>query len=119
VPPPPLAPSRCPTTGTYPALVTAAVDAISLRYPLQIGRDAVMRGQVVWTGRTALDIRMELLQVGGAAGGGATAAACQDTPAHVELSSLAVNAQYQQGTGSQQQCVCSGRQHAGCCDGSA
>lgn len=61
-------PSRCPTTGTYPALVTAAVDAISLRHPLQIGRDAQMRGQVVWTGRTALDIRMELLQVGRGSG---------------------------------------------------
>jgi hypothetical protein len=34
-----------------------------------------MRGQVVWTGRTALDIRMELLQVGRGSG-----RACVPTP---------------------------------------
>ena len=48
-----------------PLLVTAAVDAIEAQHPLQMSADMTMRGQVVWTGRTALDLRMELIQVGG------------------------------------------------------
>jgi len=42
--------------------VTAAVDAIEAQHPLQMSADMTMRGQVVWTGRTALDLRMELIQ---------------------------------------------------------
>lgn len=56
-----------------PLLVTAAVDEIALTHPLLLARDVVVRGQVVWTGRSALDIRMQLFQVGSRAGGGAWA----------------------------------------------
>eukprot|EP00198_Chlamydomonas_reinhardtii_P000778 XP_001690113.1 thioesterase-like protein [Chlamydomonas reinhardtii] len=45
-----------------PLLVTAAVDEIALTHPLLLARDVVVRGQVVWTGRSALDIRMQLFQ---------------------------------------------------------
>lgn len=56
----------CSHTGgsALPLLVTASVDEISVRHPLRLERDVVVRGQVVWTGRSALDIRMQLFQVG-------------------------------------------------------
>jgi acyl-coenzyme A thioesterase 9 len=43
--------------------VTAAVDAIHLSKRLKIDTDVTMSGQVVWTGSSSMDIRMELLQV--------------------------------------------------------
>ena len=43
--------------------MTAAVDAIHLRKRLDLQRDIKMSGQVVWTGKSAMDIRMELTQV--------------------------------------------------------
>jgi hypothetical protein len=46
-----------------PLLVTVAVDAIELAHPVTLTRDAACRGQVVFTGGSSLDIRMELLQV--------------------------------------------------------
>lgn len=46
-------------------LVTAAVDEIQLRRPLSLAADITVHGQVVWTGRSALDIRMQLFQVVG------------------------------------------------------
>ena len=45
-------------------LVTASVDAIQLRKRLAIETDMTIQGQVVWTGSSSMDIRMELLQVG-------------------------------------------------------
>lgn len=54
---------HCHTGGSaLPLLVTASVDEISVRHPLRLERDVVVRGQVVWTGRSALDIRMQLFQ---------------------------------------------------------
>ncbi|KXZ55226.1 hypothetical protein GPECTOR_3g368 [Gonium pectorale] len=53
---------HCYTGRGLPLLVTAAVDEISLRHPLQLERDVMVHGQVVWTGRSALDIRMQLMQ---------------------------------------------------------
>ncbi len=46
-----------------PMLVTASVDAIQLRKRLAIETDMTVHGQVVWTGSSSMDIRMELLQV--------------------------------------------------------
>jgi hypothetical protein len=40
------------------------VDRISLARRLVLGADLTMAGSVVWTGRSALDIRMQLRQVG-------------------------------------------------------
>jgi acyl-CoA hydrolase len=42
--------------------VTASVDAIELARPLDLARDMTIIGRVVWTGRSSLDIRMELHQ---------------------------------------------------------
>lgn len=44
-------------------LVTASVDAIQLSRRLAIEEDMTIQGQVVWTGSSSMDIRMELLQV--------------------------------------------------------
>jgi acyl-CoA hydrolase len=49
--------------GGLPLLVTVAVDAIELGHPVALDRDVVCQGQVVFTGGSSLDIRMELLQV--------------------------------------------------------
>lgn len=46
-----------------PMLVIASVDAIQLRKRLAIETDMTIQGQVVWTGSSSMDIRMELLQV--------------------------------------------------------
>jgi len=45
-----------------PLLVTASVDAIHLRHPLSMDNDMAVSGRVVWTGKSALDIQMELTQ---------------------------------------------------------
>ena len=45
-------------------LVTASVDRIELASRLDLSKDLVMRGQVVWTGRSSMDICMQLFQVG-------------------------------------------------------
>ncbi|KAK9916242.1 hypothetical protein WJX75_000412 [Coccomyxa subellipsoidea] len=47
-----------------PLLVTASVDAIDLRKRLRVATDMTMTGEVVWTGSSSMDIRMELLQDG-------------------------------------------------------
>jgi hypothetical protein len=44
--------------------VTAAVDAIEYQRPAVLSADMTCQGQVVFTGGSSLDIRMELLQVG-------------------------------------------------------
>lgn len=41
-------------------LVTASVDAIELRSPLSVDEDVEARGQVVYTGTSSMDIRLEL-----------------------------------------------------------
>ena len=46
-----------------PLLVTASVDSIALSKRLSLDQDVTLSGQVVWTGRSALDIRMQLSQV--------------------------------------------------------
>lgn len=46
-----------------PTLVTVAVDAIEYTHPVTLHADAECRGQVVFTGGSSLDIRIELLQV--------------------------------------------------------
>ncbi len=46
-----------------PTLVTVAVDAIEYTPPVTLHADAKCRGQVVFTGGSSLDIRIELLQV--------------------------------------------------------
>ena len=46
-----------------PMLVTASADAIQLKKRLAIETDMTVHGQVVWTGSSSMDIRMELLQV--------------------------------------------------------
>lgn len=46
-----------------PLLVTAAVDAIEYQRPAVLSADMACQGQVVYTGGSSLDIRMELLQV--------------------------------------------------------
>lgn len=51
------------TDTQLPILVTAAVDAIHLRRRLNLHSDIEMSGQVVWTGKSAMDIRMQLTQV--------------------------------------------------------
>ena len=43
-----------------PVLVTASVDAIKLLSPLSVDQDVEARGQVVWTGKSSMDIRLEL-----------------------------------------------------------
>ena len=43
--------------------MTAAVDAIHLRKRLNLQHDIEMSGQVVWTGKSAMDIRLQLTQV--------------------------------------------------------
>ncbi|GIL65940.1 hypothetical protein Vafri_19567 [Volvox africanus] len=53
---------HCHTGCGPPLLVTAAVDEITVRHPLQVERDIVVHGQVVWTGKSSLDIRMQLFQ---------------------------------------------------------
>ncbi|KAK9832997.1 hypothetical protein WJX74_003894 [Apatococcus lobatus] len=45
-----------------PLLVTASVDSIALTKRLSLQEDVKLSGQVVWTGRSALDIRMQLSQ---------------------------------------------------------
>lgn len=47
-----------------PLLVTASVDAIKLRTRLDLSKDMHMSGAVVWTGRSAMDIEMQLRQDG-------------------------------------------------------
>ncbi|CAL8466765.1 g6301 [Coccomyxa elongata] len=47
-----------------PLLVTASVDAIDLKRRLRVDKDMIMAGEVVWTGSSSMDIRMELLQDG-------------------------------------------------------
>lgn len=54
---------RSHTDNGPPLLVTAAVDEISVRHPLQVEQDIAVKGQVVWTGKSSLDIRMQLFQV--------------------------------------------------------
>lgn len=51
------------TDTQLPILVTAAVDAIHLRKRLNLQHDIEMSGQVVWTGKSAMDIRLQLTQV--------------------------------------------------------
>ena len=46
-----------------PTLVTASVDSIALTKQLNLDQDLKLSGQVVWTGRSALDIRMQVSQV--------------------------------------------------------
>ena len=46
-----------------PVLVTASVDAIELLERLTLDRDLQVSGQVVWTGRSSLDIKMQMSQV--------------------------------------------------------
>ncbi|GLC67776.1 hypothetical protein PLESTF_000606200 [Pleodorina starrii] len=53
---------HCHTGRGPPLLVTASVDEIAVRHPLLVDRDIVVRGQVVWTGKSSLDIRMQLFQ---------------------------------------------------------
>ncbi|KAG2496152.1 hypothetical protein HYH03_005754 [Edaphochlamys debaryana] len=53
---------HCYTGGTKPLLVTASVDEIALQHPLKLEREVVVRGQVVWVGKSSLDIRMQLFQ---------------------------------------------------------
>ena len=45
-----------------PLLVTASVDAIDYVRPISLEQDVCMSGQVVWTGRSSLDIRVQLTQ---------------------------------------------------------
>jgi acyl-coenzyme A thioesterase 9 len=47
---------------TKPLLVTASVDAINLVRSLTLEHDLIMSGQVVWTGSSSLDVRMEVRQ---------------------------------------------------------
>ena len=49
---------------TVPLLVTAAVDEIRAMDSISIEQDVQIQGSVVWTGRSALDIRMALHQGG-------------------------------------------------------
>lgn len=51
------------TDTQLPLLVTASVDAIHLRRRLDLHKDVQISGQVVWTGKSAMDIRMQLTQV--------------------------------------------------------
>lgn len=50
------------TDTQLPLLVTASVDAIHLRRRLDLSKDVQVSGQVVWTGKSAMDIRMQLTQ---------------------------------------------------------
>ncbi|KAL0055761.1 hypothetical protein WJX82_004111 [Trebouxia sp. C0006] len=50
------------TDTQLPLLVTASVDAIHLRRRLDLHQDVQVSGQVVWTGKSAMDIRMQLNQ---------------------------------------------------------
>ncbi|KAL0026597.1 hypothetical protein WJX77_009204 [Trebouxia sp. C0004] len=50
------------TDTQLPLLVTASVDAIHLRRRLDLHQDVQVSGQVVWTGKSAMDIRMQLTQ---------------------------------------------------------
>ena len=43
-------------------LVTASVDQIQMASRLQLSQNLIMRGQVVWTGRSSMDICMQLFQ---------------------------------------------------------
>lgn len=43
-------------------LVTASVDKISMKKPLSVEKDLMMRGAVAWVGRSSMEIRMEVLQ---------------------------------------------------------
>ena len=43
-------------------LVTASVDRIEMASRLQLSANLIMRGQVVWTGRSSMDICMQLFQ---------------------------------------------------------
>eukprot|EP00884_Botryococcus_braunii_P007169 jgi/Botrbrau1/16453/Bobra.0142s0049.1 len=45
-----------------PILVTASVDAIKLKHRLSFDNDLSVTGKVVWTGRSSMDILMELRQ---------------------------------------------------------
>eukprot|EP00877_Chromochloris_zofingiensis_P012664 jgi/Chrzof1/7651/Cz02g31190.t1 len=55
--------THCHITGhPSPLLVTASVDAIHLAQRIRLSSDVMLSGQVVWTGRSALDIRVELCQ---------------------------------------------------------
>jgi hypothetical protein len=63
-----------------PILVTASVDAIELRKRLEVERDMSMGGQVVWTGTSSMDIRMELLQASSV-----PTKSCQWSPEHSGL----------------------------------
>ncbi len=42
--------------------MTASVDAIRLRHQLSMDNDMEVSGRVVWTGKSSLDIQMELKQ---------------------------------------------------------
>ena len=41
----------------------ASVDAIQINHRLDLDNDLEMSGQVVWTGKSSMDIRMEITQV--------------------------------------------------------
>lgn len=73
-PPTPALPPHLPCSmtpgGGLPLLVTVAVDAIELAHQVVLDRDMACQGQVVYTGGSSLDIRMELLQVCGGTGRG-------------------------------------------------
>ena len=53
-----------------PMLVTASVDAIRLHRPLPAQADLTAVGAVVWTGRTSMDIRIEVHDDDGGGSGG-------------------------------------------------
>ena len=59
---PPYRSDRGPDT-SLPVLVTASVDAIELLARLTLDKDLSVSGQVVWTGRSSLDIKMQMSQV--------------------------------------------------------
>lgn len=46
-------------------LVTASVDKISMKKPLFVEKDLMMRGAVAWVGRSSMEIRMEIIQPNG------------------------------------------------------
>lgn len=43
-------------------MVTASVDKISMKKPLNLETDLKMKGAVAWVGRSSMQIRMEVIQ---------------------------------------------------------
>jgi acyl-coenzyme A thioesterase 9 len=68
-----------PDAARVPLLVTASVDAIHFRRPLPADKDMTAVGAVVWTGKSSMDIRIEMHDDAGGGGGETSSSSSSST----------------------------------------